>query len=266
MRESKNPILILSVIITFLSAIASAGGLVFKEGYRDNDFIKISWMANDMVTLFVIVPLLIAVLIFSDRGNSKSKLVLLGLLAYMAYNYAFYLFGAVFNVFFLLYVAIFALSIFALIAGFYNIDLDQIGREVKFTKAMRWIPVYLLFTTIPLLIVEGSQCVLFILTEKEPIIPPLIFALDLSIVVPNSILAAILFWQRKPLGFVLSLIMLVKGFTYGLVLCTGTTMLAFSEVYGKWDPLMPFYITVAIGGLVGSIYLLLNYKPAIHDV
>lgn len=89
----------------------------------------------------------------------------------------------------------------------------------------------------------------------------LIFALDLSIVIPNSLLAGILLWNRKAWGYILSLVMLVKGFAYGLVLCLGTILLAYSKVYGKWDPLMPFYIVIALGGFMGCFLLFKNFHP-----
>ncbi len=54
--------------------------------------------------------------------------------------------------------------------------------------------------------------------------------------------------------------MLVKGFTYGLVLCTGTIVLAYSKSYGRWDPLLPFYIIVAAGGFAGCWILMKNMK------
>ncbi|MCW3090047.1 MAG: hypothetical protein JWP81_1116 [Ferruginibacter sp.] len=87
-----------------------------------------------------------------------------------------------------------------------------------------------------------------------------VFALDFTIVIPVSLLAAYLLWRRRAYGYILAMIMLVKGFTFGLVLCIGTAVLAFSDAYGKWDPLMPFYIVLAIGGLTGVSLLLKNLE------
>ena len=87
-----------------------------------------------------------------------------------------------------------------------------------------------------------------------------VFAMDISIIIPAFTAAAVLLWQRKTWGFILAAMMLVKGFTYGLVLCIGTAFLAYDKAYGKWDPLMPLYIVLALGGMLGCWFLLKTYK------
>ena len=64
MSQNKlKPAYILSVIIATLMAVASASGL-FTDLYRDNATVTAAWRGNDLVTLFVAVPLLIAGMIF----------------------------------------------------------------------------------------------------------------------------------------------------------------------------------------------------------
>ena len=91
---------ILTVIIAILAIVASAGGLFIDGLYRDNLLVTSGWYGNDLVTLMVAVPLLVVALIFSMRGSQRAHLVWLGMLDYMLYNYAFYLFGTAFNGFF----------------------------------------------------------------------------------------------------------------------------------------------------------------------
>ena len=96
----------LSIIITLIASLASAGGLWVKSLYHDNAFVKSAWYANDLVTLFVIVPLLIIAIYLSYKNSQRWLMLLVGLLGYMFYNFAFYLFGAAFNIFFLIYAVI----------------------------------------------------------------------------------------------------------------------------------------------------------------
>lgn len=249
------------MIIAGLAAVASGGGLVIKGLYRDSAPIKIAWLGNDLVTFFVVVPLLLASLFYAQRGSERAQLVWMGLLGYMVYNYAFYLFGASFNLFFLLYVALFSLSICALVQGLASLNARRISKEFTRQTPVRGISVFLLFISIPLGIVEISQCLQFVLHGEVPEVPPLIFALDLSVVVPGTALAAVLLWRRRPWGYVLAAIMLVKAFTYGLVLSVATALVAGFRLGGAWDPLMPFYVFVASGGLMGILLLLRNLKP-----
>ena len=41
--------LILSIVISVLTAIVSAGSLLIKNLYRDNAFVKAAWYSNDIV-------------------------------------------------------------------------------------------------------------------------------------------------------------------------------------------------------------------------
>lgn len=48
------------------------------------------------------------------------------------------------------------------------------------------------------------------------------YALDLSIVVPVSLLAAVLLWKLRAWGCLLAALMSIKALTYGLVLIVRT--------------------------------------------
>lgn len=260
MRINKAPYL-LSLMLILLTFVASAGGLLIEGLYRDTELIKRSWLGNDLVTLLVVVPAFIFSLALSYKGSTRAYLVWMGLLAYTIYNYAFYLFGAVFNKFFLIYVAIFSLSIYALVLGLSDLDLKRISQYFSIKTPVRWISAFLLFVSLPLAIVEIGMIINFLITDKVPEAPSLIFALDLSVVVTNTALAAVLLWQKKSWGYVLSAIMLVKAFTYGLVLSTATAIVANT---GSMDPLMPFYVLITVGGLIFLIILLKNLNT-IHQ-
>jgi thiamine transporter ThiT len=82
---------ILTFFILILAAVASAGGLFIPGLYRDSDIIKRAWLGSDVTTLFLVIPLLVVALRASMRGSLRAKLVWVGLLGYMLYNFAFYL-------------------------------------------------------------------------------------------------------------------------------------------------------------------------------
>lgn len=260
-----KPAFALSILITILAALISAGGLFIDNLYQDNDFVKLAWFTNDLITLMVVVPLLTASLWFVNKGSLRWQLVWMGLLGYMAYNFAFYLFGAAFNIFFIGYAALFSASVSALILGLSQFDISGMSQRFSPGTPVKWISIYILLVGVMLLMVEMGMISNYLLTGilPETIIQTgksssVVFALDLSIIIPLSLMAAILLWKRHAWGYVIGMIMLVKGFTYGLVLCIGTALLAYSPVFGKWDPLMPFYLILVIGGFTGSWMLLKN--------
>lgn len=250
----------LSWLIVILAIMATLGGLLMPGLYRDTDIIKTSWLGNDLLTLLLVVPMFIFAMIWSKHGSYRAQLVWVGLLLYMLYNYAFYLFGSAFNAFFLLYVALFTLSMYALFLTLYQLNITEVRRAFREDTPVRWISVFLAFLALPLLVVEGGQSINFIFTGKEPEAPSLIFALDLSFVVPGMLLAAVLLWQRRAWGYVLAAMMLVKGFTYGLVLVVNTAIIT-AKGLAPLDPLMPFYTFVAVGSLIFCWILLRSLDP-----
>jgi hypothetical protein len=158
----KNNSFILSVIIVLLATIASAGGLLLKNLYQDNAFVKSAWFTNDIITLFVVVPLLILSIYFSKKGSQQWLLIELGLLGYVFYNFAFYLFGAAFNVFFLIYTALFSMSAIVLILIFTESDIKAICSKFSEKTPVKGISIYLLLITTMLIIVESSMIIPFI--------------------------------------------------------------------------------------------------------
>jgi hypothetical protein len=252
----------LSLIATILAAISSAIGLFNTKIYNDNSFVKSAWYANDWVTLVVVVPLLIITLILLKNGDFKTRLIWLGLMGYLFYNYAFYLFGAAFNNIFLLYVAIYTLSFFSLILGLMALPIKNI---IGTSKILRGVSFFLLLISAMLCLVEIPPCFTFITTGAMPEIvmksqihTSIVYALDLSFVVPAMVLGAMLLWQNKGWGIVLSAMMLIKCFTYGLVLTFGTFVIM-KKGLGN-DPLLPVWIFITVGGLLGLFILLKNVK------
>lgn len=236
----------LTLIIAVCAALAAAGGLFLSGLYRDSETIRRAWLANDSITLLVIVPALLWIVQKARRGDIKAVLLWMGLLSYMLYNYAFYLFGAVFNTFFPLYILLFTLPFYAL--GLLLSVMDRAARreQVRIHGGYRGISLYMLLVALPLGAFELGQYMLFVFRGQLPQAPTLVFALDLSFVIPNMLLAAYLLWQQNVWGYVLSVVMLTKGVTYGLVLVAGTVFMGLGPM-ATWDPLLPFYGFVFIG-------------------
>lgn len=245
----------LTLSIALLTFVAAAGGLLLPDLYRDSDLYKAAWQANDLVSLALIPALLISQLL---RGkNETARLLWLGLLLYTFYNYAFYLFGAAFNWFFLLYALLFTVSLYTLVLGL----IDSVNYHVRpWPSLKRYMVVFfLLATALPLAVVELKAYIHFVVLGKPPEIPTLILALDLTLVIPTSIVAAVLLLKNAPAGYILAVMMLVKSFCYGMVLVAASLKIALSKI-GPWDPLLPFYIFIAVGGLLFLSFALISHK------
>lgn len=247
--------------------MASAGGVAISGLYRDNALVTAGWYGNDLVTLVVALPLLVVAMILSARGSARAQLVWLGMLDYTLYNYAFYLFGTAFNRFFLIYEALFVLSIFALIFGLAKVDVERAGQRFRARTPVRWISGYMLFVAAGLSGVYVAQSVGFIATGQPPEIvvntghpTSVVFALDLSLVVPVLVLGAVWLWKRRPWGYVLATIANVKGAVYMLALSASTISAVQAGALEDVSQ-VALWGLIGVASLIASLILLGNMEP-----
>lgn len=257
---------ILSIIIAILATLASAAGLFVGGIYRDNPLVTSAFRGNDLMTLAIAVPTLIAALIITGRGSLRALLVWMAMLGYMLYNYVFYLFGAAFNLLFLLYVAVVACSIYALIFGLSSIDAVEIGRRFAPRTPIRWIGGFMLLLAILLGGMEISRALGFVISGRIPqdVVQTghptaVVYAVDLTLLIPGLLLAGALLWRGRAWGYVLGTIFMIKGASYGLALIAMSAFAA--KATGVWDPLVPGYAVIALGCLISCMLLLGNMRP-----
>lgn len=77
-----GPAYILSTLIAILAILASAGGPLLEDHYRDNAFVTTTWLWNDAVTLFLAASILISAMVFAAGGSLRAQLIWLGALDY----------------------------------------------------------------------------------------------------------------------------------------------------------------------------------------
>jgi len=253
--------IILTIIVMILATIASAGGLFVNRLYQDNEFIKAVWEGNDIVTLFIVIPSMAVTLFFTVRNSIRAQLIWMGALWYMIYNYIFYTYGAAFNNFFLLYVLIFTISVYALILGLIRTDKLMRTKNIDPKMPVKWISFYMLFFAITIGSLWIIQSLSFVFTNEIPIgitqtdhPTGVVFATDLSFLVSTLIVGAVLLWKRNIWGYIISAITLTKCMLYPLVLAIGGT-LAYKKT-GTWDDLMPIYMILWVGCLIAFGFLI----------
>ena len=206
----------------------AALGLLFQATYRDPDWIKATWFGNDWVTLVVAVPLLFFGLSRARQGSARGELLWLGVTGYAMYNYAFYLFGAALNAFFLLYVAAFVLAVVVLVLALSHINPDEIADSFRHTVPVRALGGSLILLGFGLASVWIAVWAAYVFTNRPTPVEPdafrLVAALDLSLMVPALIIGGWLLWNRKPWGYVLSAMSGIQGALYLFVLSVNSVL------------------------------------------
>lgn len=253
---------VLSVAVAALMAAQTVVAISMPQLYRDEAWALEAWRLNDVVTLALAVPLLIGALLLARRGSLRAALVWFGVLQYALYNYAFYLFGAALNAFFLLYVILFVLSTLALILGLVGFDTEQVQRSFGERAPARLVTGYLVFWAVALGVAWIAQWLGFLVTGRAPEIGEepfrLIAALDLSLVVAPLAIISVFLWRRHAWGFILAVILLVKGALYSVLLSAASLPL----IDGEWggDPLLPLWLVLAAGAIASLVGLLWSVR------
>jgi len=255
----------LSEGIAALMIFQAVVGVLAPSVYRDAGWITAAWYGNDLVTLVVAVPLLAWSLHRARRGSLRGALTWYAMLGYATYNYAYYLFGAELNAFFLLYAALFVLPVFALILALGRLDVVSLaGRFAPITRR-RWIAGYMLATGIGLTVAWTAQWAAYLLAGTEPSIGvdafQLVAAMDLTFMVPWFVVGAVLLLRGSAWGFVVAPIIVIQGAMYTLVLAVTSTVAAGRGLEGTAEQI-PIWTAWTLLGAGAAWGLLRSAKAA----
>jgi hypothetical protein len=204
---------------TFLSLNGDTIHLYGKGIYKNDSVAAAAQaIAQDWVTVILGIPLLILSCIFSRKKSLRARILLAGTLAYFLYTYMSYAFLCMYNPLFLVYVALMSMSFFALVLILLSFDLQVIKKAYSNNLPVKTIGILIIFFACAIALMWLGRIVPPLINGE---IPPglehyttlVIQVLDFGFVIPISILSAILFMYRKPVGLLLSSVMCMKGAT-----------------------------------------------------
>jgi hypothetical protein len=173
-------------------------------------------IAQDMVTMFLGVPLLIIALYLFRKGLLKGKLLLTGTLGYFLYTYVSYSFLAMYNSLFLVYVALMSASFFAFILAMMSFEGMDLSTYFKPKLPAKFIGGFLMFLAVMIGLLWLGRIMPPIVNGTVPVglehyTTLVIQALDLGFVVPVAFLSGILLIRRKSFGYLLGSVITIKG-------------------------------------------------------
>jgi NADH:ubiquinone oxidoreductase subunit 6 (subunit J) len=217
-----RPYYYLSALTGFLLLLASLGSFVLKDIYTP--FVPAHLIpeayGQDLLSLLA-VPALILSLRVASRNSLRGLVLLIGILLYVAYAYVLYAFGALYNVFFLVYVALVGLPIYAVIGLMSHIQGEVYRSHIKACFPEKLVSLYLMGVAILVAIVWMVFLVRAMSTQMLSEGINTVYVLDLALLLPAFMVAAIQLWRRKTWGYILSGILLVKAVTLGLSIVLG---------------------------------------------
>jgi len=176
--------------------------------------------ANDLVMLVLGLPLMMISFWLSLRGSLRGRLLLTGTLGFILYTYITMSFGAAYNKLFLVYVAIFSLSLFAFILCMMSFELKTLPNHFSEKLPRKWISGLLFFVAVFLLLAWLGRIAPTVLQDQLPALENattmFIQAMDLGLIVPLCVLAGTLLLRRDPWGYLLASVALLKFLTMGI--------------------------------------------------
>lgn len=225
---------------------------------------------NDLVTLMVGLPLLAVSGWSAFHGSMRGRLLLTGTLGFFLYTYMSMSMLTSFNGLFLIYVALFTLSLYAFILCLLAVDVMDLPSHFSKRLPRRFIAVSL-FLVGGFLTLAWLGRIMTALFRGQT--PPLentttlvIQAMDLALIAPLAIIAGVLLLRRTAWGYLLASIAVLKGLTMALGVSAMGINMALQGVPDSMAILIPFLALTALN-LVTAVLLLRNVdaphiKPA----
>lgn len=227
-----------TVAILALAVVSSLVGLLRPGHYRAPPDLVLSYQIQDLTILLVGVPVLAVGLWFAARGSPRGRLVWLGGMAFMTYIWGSAAVQLPYNELFLVYVALFGLSLFTFVGGMWSTDPAALRRRLEGRVDPRLYAGALLVIGLGLATLWLSDVLPPLLQGATPTIveesgPQALTShvLDLGVVVPAILLAAAWLYRRRTWGYVLAGVVLILGAMLAapiglmtLVLLTGETV------------------------------------------
>lgn len=232
----KKRISVLVLIIVLLSGLAASMGIFTNDGpgpfehqsvrgetvliygkgiYKDMSAeLAPQGIAQDVVTLFMGIPMLIISLFLARKGLLRGRLLLAGTLGYFLVTYLFYLTMGTFNKVFLVYVVLLCTSFFAFSLTLLSLPVENLKSYFNAKLPVKFVGGYLIF-----------QALMIASLWLERVLPPLVNdtiplglqhyttlivqGLDLGLLLPIALVGGILLIMGRPFGYLITPVFMI---------------------------------------------------------
>lgn len=235
--KKENVITIIVSLIALISAIAASFGIFSDFGTGEFEYksirgivieifgkgiyqhmssdVAIQGIAQDYITLFIAIPLLVISLIGYRKKSIKAHFILTGILGYFLVTYMFYLTMGMYNIMYLSYVALLGLAFFGFFLTLHqlsNLNIIEIFNTKTPNKFVGW---FLIINSISIAFLWLSIIVPPLIDGT--IYPPelnhyttlIVQGFDLGLLLPICFVVGCLLIQKKSNGYLYATIYVV---------------------------------------------------------
>jgi len=256
---------LLSGLLVILLLVASIVGLLYGgRGFYDSYPASLAGqVGQDVVTLVVGIPLLVASMWFAARGSTSGLLLWAGTLFYFAYSYYFYVIGG-FNALFLVYVATVSTSLYGLLSLLFAIDAEALKARFGARAQTRLVGGFFIGIALLFVLMWGGMSITSAVagTRPDEVLRSVVI-IDCTVLLPLLFFGGLKLWRREAWGYVLGGLLLTK------LTATGFT-LAFTTALGAWwagaiDGFDAFLFVLFALMMAGALFLIFPYMRGVED-
>ncbi|MBN1541189.1 hypothetical protein JW992_03515 [candidate division KSB1 bacterium] len=225
----RKTVTILVGIIAIASAVATLSGIFSTDGSGVWEYesirgksvqiygrgiyqhmsadVAVQGIAQDYVTLFVALPLLIVSLIGYWKKSLRSHFLLAGTVAYFFVTYLFYTAMGMYNALFLVYVLLLACSFFALLLSIGVLEPRKTASCFSAQTPSGWVGGFLIFNSLAIALLWLSVVVPPLLDGSiypdslDHYTTLIVQGFDLGLLLPLAFVSGLLLIDKKPLGY-----------------------------------------------------------------
>jgi hypothetical protein len=282
-RKSDSKIAVICLILTLLVMVTAIIGVFFRgemiavevqsvrgETYRmitngiyrfNSERMVAEGVGWNIFTLFIACPAMLVLLPHIFRGSDRAKVLSIGILAYFFYQYLMYSVGWAFGPLLVPFIFIYSISLSVVFWILSTLDTGSIAEQIKTGFPRAGIITLCLVIAAMLILMWTKRIIAGLTGDWENAMLSgqttlTVQALDLGLIVPFALITAILVWKRKALGYLLSVVLVVKGFAMaGAILAM---LISAWIVEGKPEivSLMVFLSVMIATGYLGILVIL----------
>lgn len=210
---------VLTLILSILALFASLAGILNKDLYHElivsgisSKTLLIGAVAQDIISAPLAVFLAVLSITSLKRPKLKNLIVIMGLAWYFFYAFGLYVMQGNYTSIYLIYLAVFGLSIYSMIWGLLSFKADESADyQLPFwlVNAIGGFLVFILLVLTPAWLIRMMPDI----ARHVPGETYSVFVMDLCVVFPAFGQIAYMLFRKKPLGIILAGVALMKTMT-----------------------------------------------------
>jgi hypothetical protein len=262
-KNRDNTILILSAPLAILTSVVSYAGIFIESTYsKETVNYAAQGIGQDIVNLFVVVPILLVTGFFAWRKSKTGLLIWSGAVFYLAYSYTIYSFGLHFNSLFIAYCAILGLSFYSLVYFVFSSLQENISEWFVKRVPANSTGLFLIIIAILFYFIWLSEIIPAILNHTTPksitesglLVNP-VQVLDIAICLPALLMTGIALIKRKNAGYLLAPTLMIFCMLMAVAIAAMVFVMKSKGQEAEYTLTAVFGVITLISGIFLILYL-----------